>query len=164
MAVINFKSADSRNIVLVKDKKPFGSIRFEGFFNRRTQAITSNNDIFDFVHPSIWKDTFEVRQSNEVFLTLKLGFTGKIHIINSKSGNTYLLVSKSWMNKKFRLTDNTGELLFDMSVKFGFWVSIKDAVMETTERFDNMKDQFLICTAAIFTINEQIKKTVVISS
>ena len=164
MSVIIFKSSDSKNIILDKNKKHFGSIKFEGFFNQRTQAISANNEIFDFVHPSIWKDTYELSQSNEVFLTLKIGLWGKIQIINSKSGKAYHLASKSWLNKKFILTDDTGELLFDLNVKYGFLVSIKEAVMETTARFDNMKEQFIICTAVIFTINEQIKKTVIISS
>jgi hypothetical protein len=155
MTVIKIKSPDSRNIVIEKEDKEIGSIKFDGFFRNDITITASDNSQYDFVRRRFWSFNFELRQGNEVFLSTKFMLLGKTIIENAKNGTRYYLKLKSILKDKYELNDENGEKLLSFSIKRGFLIEIKEGIFETTDRFDLNKEHFLVCCAALLAIKQR---------
>lgn len=158
MSTITYKTIDSSNAILEKDNKPLGSIKFEGFFKRSITAISNKNEIFDYSRTGFFNKKYEFKQGNEIFISSKLLRFGKMLIENVKTGEKYSLRAASVFKHNYDLTDAQGELLFHINITRGFFVTIKNAVIITTERFDTNKEQFLICSTVILIIKQRIRQ------
>lgn len=157
MAIINIKSPDSRNIVIEKDEKQIGLIKFDGFFRTDITITVADNSIYDFVRPRFWSNNFELKQGNEVFYSTKVMPLGKTVIENKRTGVRYYLRLKSIMKDKYELTDGNGEKLLSVRIKRGFLIDIKKGIIETTDKFDIIKEHFLICCAVLLVIKQRAK-------
>lgn len=155
MTVIKIKSPDSRNIVIEKEDKEIGSIKFDGFFRTDITITASDNSIYNFVRHRFWSYNFELKQGNEVFFSTRFMLLGKTVIENAKNGIRYFLKLKSILKDKYELIDENGEKLLSISIKRGFLTEIKEGSFGTTDKFDLNKEHFLVCCAVLLVIKER---------
>ncbi len=164
MFELSIKSADSRNLIFEKEGKYLGGIKFEGFFRQNISIISSNNQIYEFARKSIWKETYQLRQGNEIFFTCSVSPFGKAAIKDEKRGVEYKVKSKSLFNNRLELTDSAGVPLLFFSIKYSLFLEVKEGKITSDLNFDEIKNPLLLCSCAILGINEQRKKSVVITS
>jgi hypothetical protein len=164
MSVINIRTVDSNNVIIEKEGKELGVIKLEGFFKRNITAILKNNAVYNFVRSGFWNDKYEFIQGNEVFISAKLLPFGKIKIGDVKAGKTYQLILKSFFKNSYDLINETGNLLFHIKINRGLFVTIRSAEIETTEEFDSIKEQFLICSTALLMIKKRIRRKAALAS
>lgn len=164
MSALTIKWTDSRSLIFEKEGKYFGGIKFEGFFRQNISVISPNNQIYEFSRKSIWKDTFQLKQGNEIFFTCHVNPFGKAVIKDEKNGTEYRVKSKSFFNNRLELTDSAGNPLLTFQIKYSLFLEVKEGTITGNTNFEEIKNPLLLCSAALLGINEQRKKSVVITS
>jgi len=158
MSTIKIITVDQNNVSIEQNGKPLGSIKFEGFFKPSISITTAGNRVFDFKRASFWNEEYFFKQGEENFISAKLFTLGKMIIVDLKTNAQYKLVSKAYFKEKYDLLNENGELLFQMDLKRGFLVAIKEGVIETTPLFDSIKEQFLIISASLLLVKMRMRR------